>query len=183
MRMNYHKGFAAVTALLVVLGLIVVAGGGYVALNPQVLQAPDEVKMEEGNQETGGESARQKGWIELESAQLGTAKTSISWKFDELTEVNGVPQTKVTVTINGTAHAMGTYAGSCNEIGANGGVDGKGLLAGELSAAQCWFAGSGDEIGVFAHEDGGFDVMVGELGEPIEGGVGFRGNFEVKLAL
>ena len=37
-----------------------------------------------------------------------------------------------------------------------------------------------NEIGVFAHEDGGFDVMVGELSEG-EGGAGmFRGNFSIK---
>lgn len=58
--------------------------------------------------------------------------------------------------------------------------DGKGLLAGELAAAQCWFAGGGDEIGVFAHEDGGFDIMVGQLGEGEEGSGVFRGNFHIR---
>ena len=75
---------------------------------------------------------------------------------------------------------MGTFAGSCSEIGASGGIDGKGLLAGELGAAQCWFAGGGNEIGVFADEDGGLEVMVGELGEGEEGAGMFRGDFSIK---
>jgi len=179
--MNYHKGFAAVTALLIVLGIIVVGGAGYVALNPEVLKAPADAPAEEGAE--AGANERKKGWIELDSSQLGAEKSSISWNFQSASEIQGTPYTKVTVTINGTAHDAGTYPGSCSEVGASGGVDGKGLLAGELSAAQCWFAGSGDEIGVFAHEDGGFDVMVGELGEPEEGSDGFRGNFEVKITL
>ena len=85
------------------------------------------------------------------------------------------------VYVDGKEYVVGTFEGSCAEIGASGGVDGKGLLAGELAAAQCWFAGGGDEIGVFAHEDGGYQIMVGTLEEPIEGGAGFRGDFGIKV--
>lgn len=108
------------------------------------------------------------------------SKTSITWRFTEADEVEAVPYTNVAVVINGTSYEAGKFAGSCQEIDASGGVDSKGLLAGELSGAQCWFAGSGDEIGVFAHEDGGFDMMVGELGEGEQGSPLFRGNFTIK---
>lgn len=174
--MNYHKGFAAVTALLVVLGIIVIGGAGYVALNPEVLKAP--APEEEG---AADESAKHTDWIEVESTQNG--KIGIEWEFESMGEIQSVPYTKVFVIINGTSHDTGSFPGSCSEVGASGGIDGKGLLAGELAATQCWFAGSGDEIGVFAHEDGGYDIMVGELGEPEEGAASFRGNFEVKITL
>ncbi len=110
-------------------------------------------------------------------------KSSIVWNFKDAGESNGIPYTSVVVVINNKSYEVGKFTGSCSEIGATGGVDGKGLLAGELSAAQCWFAGGGDEIGVFAHEDGGFDIMVGELGEGVDGGAFFRSNFKIKQTI
>lgn len=169
--MNYHKGFAAVTALLVVLGLIIVAGGGYVALNPQVLEAPADVQTEAGDHPEE----------EQEAGEGMTGDAKISWTFTSIGELQGTPYTSVAVTVGDKTYEAGKFAGSCTEVGATGGVDGKGLLAGELSAAQCWYAGGGDEIGVFAHEDGGYEIMVGELQEPVEGGDSFRGNFEIKV--
>lgn len=74
-------------------------------------------------------------------------------------------------------------AQKCSEVGASGGVDGQGLLAGELSATQCWFAGGGDKIGVFAHEDGGVDIMVGTLDEGSADIAPFRGDFEVRQSI
>ncbi len=186
--MTIHKGFAGLTILIAVLGLIVVGGGAYVAMNPEVLstETDDGMQTEAGDhQEVDHEadegSRKEKGWIELESSQMGTAKTSISWKFIDMDfDANNTPHTEVTAIVNGKSYVVGTFQGSCSEVGASGGVDGKGLLAGELSAAQCWFAGGGDEIGVFAHEDGGYQIMVGSLEEPIEGGAGFRGDFKIK---
>lgn len=117
------------------------------------------------------------------AAPTPTAPTSseptIEWRFTEAPEVDSIPYTKVTVVINGTDYEAGTFTGSCSEVKENGGIDGKGLLAGELSAVQCWFAGGGNEVGAFAHEDGGIEVMVGELGEGEEGAGVFRGNFTI----
>ncbi len=173
-RMNTPKGFGLVAALIVVAGLLILGGGAYVVLNPQAVgEAGDAYEQQ----------ADRKGpkWIELESSQLGAEKTSISWKFNDMDfDANNTPHTEVIVYVDGKEYVVGTFEGSCAEIGASGGVDGKGLLAGELSAAQCWFAGGGDEIGVFAHEDGGYQIMVGTLEEPIEGGAGFRGDFKIK---
>ncbi len=142
------------TKLLIVLGLIVLGGIGYVVMKPEVAQMPATEK-----------------------------KISIEWRFTDAGEVDNMPYTNVAVYINGGIHEMGKFLGSCSEVGASGGIDGKGLLAGELSAAQCWFAGGGNEIGVFAHEQGGVDLMVGELGEGEEGAGLFRGNFTVKNSI
>lgn len=111
-----------------------------------------------------------------------SGKSSIAWSFRSAGEVDGIPYTNVSVVVNGKTYDAGKYTGSCNEIGANGynGIDGKGLLIGELSAVQCWYAGGGDEIGVFAHEDGGFDILAGKLGEGEEGAGVFRGDFKSK---
>ncbi len=165
-----HKGFGLVAVLLIVAGVLVIGAGTYVVLNPKAVSEPGDEYEQQADRK--GE----KGWIELDSS------TTISWKFTDMDfDANNTPHTEVIAVVNGTEYVVGTFEGSCAEIGASGGVDGKGLLAGELSAAQCWFAGGGDEIGVFAHEDGGYQIMVGKLEESIEGSAGFRGDFEIKV--
>lgn len=167
--MNNRKGFTLVTALLVVLGLVVLGGAGYAVMNPQVFQQQTSETVQEIDDAT--------------KSVGGDTKSSIVWRFESAGEIDAIPYTAVTVVINGTAYGMGKFTGSCSEIGASGGVDGTGLLAGELSAAQCWFAGGGNEIGVFAHEDGGFDIMVGELSEGDAETPLFRGDFNVKTSI
>jgi hypothetical protein len=147
--MNNTKGFALVSLLAVVLGVLVLGGAGYWAMKPQAAQAPED----------------------------GSSK--IAWHFTSEAEADGIPYTSIAVSIDGTLYEAGRFTGSCSEVAANGGIDGKGLLIGELSAAQCWFAGGGNEIGVFAHEDGGYDLMVGELSEGAEGAGLFRGDFSI----
>ncbi len=166
--MNTHKGFVGI-AVMIVLGLAVLGGAGYVALHPELLKpaGDDGIQTEPGDH------------MEVDHE----AEVSIQWEFNAVGDVDGIPQTKVSVRVGDSFHEVGTYAGSCTEVGASGGVDGAGLLAGELSAAQCWFAGGGDEIGVFAHEDGGYEIMVGELGEPTAEEGGFRGNFKIKQSI
>lgn len=173
--MNTHKGFGLLAAVLVVAGLFVVAGAGYVVLNQKgVGQAGDSYEQQADGQR------KEKGWIELDSSTLATAKTSISWKFTDMDfDADNTPHTEVTAVVNEKEYVVGTFAGSCSEIGATGGIDGSGLLAGELSAVQCWHAGTGDEVGVFAHEDGGYQIMVGELGEGDENSPFVRRNFVV----
>lgn len=171
-----HKGFGLVAVLLIVAGVLVVGAGTYVALNPKAVSEPGDAYEQQADADT---ERKEKGWIELESSTL------ITWKFipvqERYEQDDSIPETAVSVVIDGKVYGVGRFQGSCSEIGASGGVDGKGLLAGELSAAQCWFAGGGDEIGVFAHEDGGYQIMVGTLEEPIEGGAGFRGDFKIKV--
>jgi hypothetical protein len=169
--MNTHKGFTLVTALFIVV-LAAALGGAYVRMNSAITPpvVDDGIQTEPGDHMEVDHAANE-GVI---------TKTSITWQYKDAGEVDGMPHTTVTVVINGTAYEAGTFLGSCSEIGTTGGIDGKGLLAGELSATQCWFAGGGNEVGVFAHEDGGFDIMVGELSEGNQEIPFFRGNFTVK---
>jgi hypothetical protein len=63
----------------------------------------------------------------------------------------------------------GTFAGLCSIIEQPESSD-------ELTGVLCWFAGAGDEIGVFEENE----ILVlkkGELGEPTAETAGFRGNF------
>lgn len=168
--MNTHRGFAITTVLLIALGLAVLGGAGYVAMNPEVLKKSSNDAMQQENETPSGKLA-------------ANTEITVSWRLADAGEIDGIPQTSVTAIINGTEHAAGTYAGSCSEIGASGGVDGKGLLAGELSAVQCWYAGGGDEIGVFANEGGGYDIMVGALDEGSAETPGVRGGFEIKTTV
>lgn len=115
--------------------------------------------------------------------KMMASEPTITWNTTDAGEREDIPYTHVAVTVNGTLYEVGDFQGSCSEVGATGGVDGKGLLAGELSAVQCWYAGGGDEIGVFAVEDGSYEIMVGQLDEPTEGSGGFRGNFEIKTQI
>lgn len=112
-----------------------------------------------------------------------SSKASVTWSFTDAGEVEAIPYSNVTVAVNGTTYQAGKFIGSCTELGASGGIDGKGLLAGELSAAQCWFAGGGSEVGVFANEAGGYDIMVGSLSEGEEGAPLFRGDFKIKTTI
>lgn len=173
--MTHHKGFVGI-AVLVVVGVMVLGGTGYVALNPEVLERFVPQKAQE-NSEAQTEQDSEVPDVTFEG------KSSVTWQFTDVGEVDGMSQTQVMVLINGTPHEAGTFPGSCSEVGASGGVDGTGLLAGELSAAQCWFAGGGNEIGVFAHEDGGFDLMVGDLSEGSEGAGMFRGDFSIQSTI
>jgi hypothetical protein len=182
--MRTQKGFTLLLAILAVVSLAAVGGAGYVAMNPQVFEsiaAMQATTTSASVQTASGD--RLEIDPEAGNGMTSGATSSISWKFSDAGEVDAIPYTNVLVTVNNAVHDMGKFAGSCSEVGANGGIDGKGLLAGELSAAQCWFAGGGDEIGVFAHEDGGFDLMVGELGEGDAEMPPFRGDFKIKTSI
>lgn len=173
--MDQNKGFTALTALLVAFIVAVVGFGVYAVMHPEVFQKSVTTTEEGAPVEEGAATA--------ETAATTDWEKSITWHLTDAGEVDAMPRTKVSVTIAGTTYDAGTYTGSCTEIGANGGVDGTGLLAGELSAVQCWFAGGGDEIGIFAHEDGGFDILVGGLSEKEAGQGLFRGDFVVKQSV
>lgn len=174
-----NNGLSLGTTVVVIIGVAVMAGLGYMAFKPQSLKAPTSQTATTTQTVPGDHPEVEHG----ANDGAGDRDIAISWRFTSAGEVQTTPYTNVVVVINGTAHDMGKFVGSCSELGANGGIDGKGQLIGELSAAQCWFAGGGQEIGVFAHEDGGVDIMVGELGEGEEGAGIFRGNFKVKNSI
>ncbi|MBP9757871.1 MAG: hypothetical protein KBD06_04685 [Candidatus Pacebacteria bacterium] len=110
----------------------------------------------------------------------GIGKHSVTWKFEKVGEdtATGAEQTKVTVVWDGKSHDAGTYMGSCAELDGSTGT----LSEGEVSGALCWFAGAGDEIGVF-NENGIFVLKHGEQQEPSAEAQGFRGNFKTLLTL
>ncbi|OGG41986.1 hypothetical protein A2837_02140 [Candidatus Kaiserbacteria bacterium RIFCSPHIGHO2_01_FULL_46_22] len=112
----------------------------------------------------------------------GDLKISIAWRLIRAEEVDNVVYTNVSAVINGTTYEIGKFRGYCNDVGSGHGIDTKGLLAGEIDAAQCWLGESGNEIGIFANEDGGFDIMIGVLSEGVGGSI-LRHDFEVKQSI
>lgn len=154
------------TRVIIAVLVILAIGGGYYYYTRQ----PKAVSMTSQNATTSAP----------------TGKIVPKWGFTNVpqSQESNPPQTKVTLTLGDKTYDAGTYAGSCSEIGESGGVDGKGLLAGELSGIQCWYAGGGDEVGLFAEEDGSMTIMHGDLDEPNgEGSQGLRGNFKALMTL
>lgn len=103
------------------------------------------------------------------------AAASISWQFIDsgYDEARYADRTAVTLTVDGTVYDVGTYDGSCWILGEGTAP----LLAGQVAGVQCWFAGAGDEVGLF-EDDGELVVRHGELQEPQgDGTPDFRGNF------
>lgn len=112
--------------------------------------------------------------VQEEQATTATAEPHFSWRFETDESGDGLaPKTQVALFDGKNAYDAGTYAGSCSEIAKEN------LLPGEISGVLCWFAGGGDEIGVFAHEDGGYDLMHGVQEEGTAESEGFRGDFKV----
>lgn len=163
--MNRTNGFGAIGIIIAIALLAALGGGAYVATHHTPVSAP----------ETATTTAATATAQAADDAST-TGKLRVDWKFTDAGEKDHIPYT----TVSFNDQVVGTYEGACAEIGASGGIDGKGLLAGELSGVQCYFAGGGDEIGLFANEDGGTEIMVGNLEEPIEGGAGFRGDFKIR---
>ena len=108
------------------------------------------------------------------TASVPAATPTIVWNFKEAGERGNVLYTTtVTVNVDGTPYEVGTYEGKCTEIGVSGGMDGTGLVPGEITGVQCWFGGGGDEIGIF-NEGGRLIIKSAEL---YEGLGGVRGEF------
>ena len=106
-----------------------------------------------------------------------TQTEGVTFQYAEASsEDPAMPMTNVIVLINGKQYDSGTFPGSCQEIGATGGIDGRGLMFNEVAATQCWFGGGGVEIGVF-FENGAYVIKKGELGEGSPDAPFFRGNF------
>ncbi len=104
-----------------------------------------------------------------------------TWQFTDAGEdpTDGSPHTKVSVvTPDNRIVQLGEYHGSCTQI--------KGstweLQKGEIDGAICWWAGGGDEIGVF-EEDSKIVIKHGFLDEGTAETPGMRGGFETFLTL
>jgi hypothetical protein len=86
----------------------------------------------------------------------------------------------VTLIYNGKSIAVGTYPCLCAPLDVS--TDKNSLLAGEISGVLCWWAGSGDEIGIFK-EGNGYVVKVGSQDEGDAESPGFRGDFKTVMNL
>ncbi|MES2994565.1 MAG: hypothetical protein V4681_00815 [Patescibacteria group bacterium] len=104
------------------------------------------------------------------------AAEDFSWKFEDAGEKDGAPQTTVTLMHGTESKKVGTYTGSCAELAAEN------LQPGQVSGVLCWFAGGGDEIGVF-EEGGEYVVKVGQQEESTAESNGFRGDFRTEFTL
>jgi hypothetical protein len=82
----------------------------------------------------------------------------------------GEIKTKVFLNTKSKKYDTGTYAGTCTQIKSSN------LVEGEVSAVLCWYAGFGDEIGVFKDPQG-YTIKHGEVQEGSGEDKGFRGNF------
>lgn len=98
-----------------------------------------------------------------------------TWSF-ETNDEGDTPRTKVTLQHAGETKEIGTYNGSCSEIAAEN------LQENQVSGVLCWWAGAGDEIGVFK-EGGEYVVKVGVQEESTAESEGFRGNFDTEVQL
>ena len=75
-----------------------------------------------------------------------TTSPDIRWTYDSKYSDDTDPTTQVTVQIDGKKHDVGTYPGSCferEELEKN---------MSEIASIRCWWAGSGDDIGVFLEQ-------------------------------
>lgn len=91
--------------------------------------------------------------------------------------------TAVKVKVGEKTYDAGTYAGTCREVKLGTlGILGEKSDNHEMSRVQCWFAGSGDEIGIF-QEGGKLLIKAGELGEGDPETGPFRGNFKTIIEI
>lgn len=91
---------------------------------------------------------------------------------------NGAPLINVSLSLGGKEHRIGTFEGSCGEIGDEYWP----LFEGEQAGAACWFGRSGVELGVF-EEQGRLVLKKAPLTEGSTDAEIVRGTFETILEL
>jgi hypothetical protein len=111
--------------------------------------------------------------------QIATSTDATSqwqWVFDEAgtEKASGAPITRVALRNGETSYLVGTFTGTCMDMRTSSWKLHEDEA--ELAGAVCWWAGGGNEIGVFS-EDGVAAVKVGELDEGDAENAPFRGNF------
>lgn len=126
---------------------------------------------------TGG----QMGTSTIALADNQVAQHHYEWTFAPAggNSMNGAYMNTVTLTVDGQAHDVGTYEGNCTVLGANASWA---LMTNELTGVICYFAGAGDEVGVFA-EGAGYVVKHGTLNEGSAEIPGTRGSYTTLFSL
>ena len=141
------------TSMAWVLGLIVIIvllGGAYY-FGTQEVEAPTQ------EESVGGKMAAPK-WTLADKGEDATT---------------GARMTEVSVTFAGKTEVVGTEVGSCFVVEESAWA----LLDGELSGVICYYAGGGNEYGIFAEGDG-YVVRKGYVEEGTAEGGGGRAGFE-----
>jgi hypothetical protein len=100
------------------------------------------------------------------------------WTFEQKGEVDGIPQTEVTLSYKGTTHVLGTHQGNCFLIEESNWQ----LLPDEETGVMCYWAGGGTELGIFNRE-GVKTVEQGVIDEGSAESPSVRGEFTVIKAL
>jgi hypothetical protein len=106
------------------------------------------------------------------------SERTFAWRFTTTEEsADGLPpRTDVALITNDETYDFGGFPGSCAEIAPEN------LLPGEVEGILCWWAGAGDEIGVFL-EEGRYIVRRGFQEEPTAETEGYRGSFNDLVVL
>lgn len=110
-----------------------------------------------------------------DQADMAATSEAYAWTLTELPEDEanpGMPRTSVALTAGGETSTIGVYNGSCAAIEDTSWE----LLEGEVTGVICWWAGGGDEIGIF-NEGGRHVLKVGMLEEGSAETAGFRSAF------
>lgn len=89
------------------------------------------------------------------------------------------PNTGISLSVGDKTYPIGTFSGSCSEIGAQNSWS---LYEGEKTGVVCMWGGGGFEFGVF-EENGRFVVKRGDLDEGSAEVSSVRGNFQTILTL
>jgi hypothetical protein len=116
---------------------------------------------------------------EFAACPVATVPTDFVWKFDEVSSNGSTePRTHVVLTYKGKTFDIGNISGNCSDI-ATGSWP---LLKNEVAGAICYFAGGGEEIGVFS-VNGTLAVKKGVVEEGDAENPGTRGDFKVLFTL
>lgn len=125
------------------------------------------------------------GALEVVATTTDVTTSGMSWTFtDAGTDSYGMPHTLVTLNRDDKKYSIGKYDGNCKSVLRGvAGIGGEQADANELSPrVQCYFAGGGNEIGVFTLATSTV-VEVGALDEGDAETPAFRGNFKALFSL
>jgi hypothetical protein len=113
-------------------------------------------------------------WVEMQHTATAPTATDMHWQFTDRGTDNGLPHTAVVLAIKDKTYDLGIHIGSCTVI------DGTTwqLQPGELSGAICYFAGGGDELGVFK-EGAAYVIKSGPVDEGSAETPGTRGPYTI----
>jgi len=120
--------------------------------------------------------------VPQETATTTQPVSQWQWGFEDAGEdaESGAPKTRVTLRNGETSYVIGSFLGSCVDMRASSWKIAED--EGELAGAVCWWAGGGNEIGVFS-EEGKAVVKIGELDEGDAENSSFRGNFVTRFEI